>query len=160
MFEKNFEEERGAIKIEFGDIDDIKDLPKDLEVGIEQKEDELGIELGSFRFNYEELEDLIIGGKTKLLLAKEKGDIVGFIAYTKDKSGDNDNFIEMMWVKKEYRSTGLASNILEKAIDEMRDGDISLNLRGGLLAGGFFGKHGFLKNHTTEGYNKHTLKRE
>ncbi len=155
MLERNFENIK-LPEITWGSVDDLENLPRDLGVEEREEEDEMGIKLGALSFNYENLKGMIESEKSKLLVAKEGEDVVGFIVYTEKE--DDTNFIEMMWVKKEYRSSGLASNILEVAMKSMEKSEISLNLRGGEDAEKFFGKHGFKKiEFSDEGYNKYTL---
>ncbi len=158
--EKNsISEIESKIKMVFGTEEDIEALPRDIQIerqpsSQDKEEDDISIDFGRAKFNYDKLKEEVREGQSRILLAKSEGKIIGFISYTTAEHND-PNFIQLMWVDKDHRREGIGEKLLKEVMENIPDSEISLDVWSN-EAKNFFEKHGFVSNPGEDHTNRYT----
>jgi len=107
-------------------------LPKDLGMLPRDESkvaDDLQITLGPLEFDYSQIKQDILEGKSKLRLIKDvRGNVSGFTVVS---PAEGASLIKMMWVSPLQRQGGLGEILLQDAVDISPKGMISMDIWGG-----------------------------
>ncbi len=157
--ENSISEIEPKIKMVFGTEEDVEALPRDIQIERESSsrsegEDDISIDFGRTKFNYDKLKEEVREGQSKLLLAKSEGKLIGFISYTTPEHSE-PNFIQLMWVDQDHRREGIGEKLLKEVMENMPDSEISLNVWSN-ESKNFFEKHGFVSNPRKDHTNRYT----
>jgi GNAT superfamily N-acetyltransferase len=156
-------EKYNSPSITAGSVEDIQLLPKDLKVQRDEQEvaspDEFQIEVGPLEFDYEPIKEKVEKGESSLRIVKDgSGNIIGFTVLS--PGANQEHSINMLWVDPEQRKSGLGSKLLEDAVAQLPDGQISMDIWGGEPMTKLAEKYGFNQNAGGEMTNRYSLTKQ
>lgn len=104
-------------RISIDDLDLLEDLWSKLNKHLEEKSSNFKTELSkkTFRKRLEPIIDRVKDGKDYILVAKDKGKIIGYMISSIDKFSVGE--IDSIYVERDYRSSKIGKRFIESALE-------------------------------------------